>query len=279
MRLRNNAHDPALDAKAEELGAIYQEKCDAAARAERSVPESVVKSFLAEHNRLAVAYGTLPRENGKAARDNKMPPDAIIITDQISENIRAGKYHGPPYFNPREVPPIVLALLKRVHYIMKNNPEAAASAKKTLLQLTRSGLVPPSGIESLNLYNNDTDLIRQNSYVSGSTTAPSSARTLAVPPSQRKQISTKLGRTAAKGPSMRKNSRQNTHLTNLQDKLAYIDVVENLIKFGALTYELRLHEQFAKDNGYDVDGYYNELERRMKSAGLHGCVERLRLGT
>lgn len=75
---------------------------------------------------------------------------------------------------------------------------------------------------------------------------------------------------------MRKNSRHNTHLNTLQDKLAYINAAEQFFALGALMHNLRLHEKFSMNNAHAVDAYYNTIEDGLKAAGLHKYVEMLR---
>lgn len=257
-----NQRTAELDARAAELSSMYQQKCDAARAAGVSVPPEVIKSFMSEHNKLSVAYGTLPRNNGQRARPNKMPPDAIIVTEQISQSIRNGHTHAPPYFLPSDVPVLTLALIKKVHYLRNQNPEgseARRKADKLLMDFQVGGLIPPQGIDALNLYNNSPTLVRENSHHAGT-----KMRQTSVPPRPRSS-----------------KNRANTHVSSLQDKLAYIAAASRLIELC-----IELHENVIEpwsaspaermQGGFDVDSAYNRIENVLKAVGLHDYVEKER---
>lgn len=251
---RHNTSMADLDAQSEQLSQMYREKFQAAQSHNKPLSPEVVQQFAAKHRELAVAYGTLPRSNGKP-RQNKMPPDAIIITSQLADDVKAGRFGPPPYFRPRDVPPMALALIKKLVYAQEKaaKPEARASAKKALQSLLEMGVIPPQGIESMHLFDNSFNLVRTNGD----------------------QAMDEFHSGYVRPRRASRRTRSNTHLSSMQDKLGYIDAFLMTREFmNNLEHVASAHNE--RPGGYDVDGYYNEIERRLKTFGLHDIVESLR---
>lgn len=164
---RANNSRSSLDAKAEALSQEQSAELAKLSASNTDMPRSRLAYYAREHAALREGYAGL-RDNRSKRSNRSLPPGAIIITEQMSAQTRRGTYHAPPYFTPKDVPPHMLALVKQM-VVVRDDPKATADGRKAaetaLKQFSTTGVIPPQGLDALQLNSRDPQLVRANRHL------------------------------------------------------------------------------------------------------------------